>query len=121
MYSTLLVALDGTPASQGALAPARTLARVLGAQLVEVVVPHADAADAIVAEAEARHADLIVMARSGGWERVMSLTNVPLLLAPAGVHRMWTFSTLSTTRKSRSSAHVSSAPVPKMSCAWWVI
>jgi nucleotide-binding universal stress UspA family protein len=136
MYTRLLVALDGTPESEVALSPARTLAAALGAQLsllrvvpadrtgisvvsspeldrayeyleavadtlrgsgaavevdVEVVVAQGSPAEAILAEADRRGANLIVLATHGRngidklvigsvSERVVQRSKLPVLL-----------------------------------------
>jgi nucleotide-binding universal stress UspA family protein len=140
MYTRLLVPLDSTPESEAAVSAARTLAEVLGAEIllvqvlptngprlsvldtaalsqaqnylegiaaslrgaavkVEVVVSQGGPADTIVAEAQSRAADLIVMGTHGRrglgrlvigsvTERVLARSRVPVVVFRPTEHRM---------------------------------
>jgi nucleotide-binding universal stress UspA family protein len=98
MYTRLLVPLDGTPESEAALPPARTLAATLGSQVIEIRVIERPA-ETIISEAAARGADLIVMAshEPTGLERlvagsvaenVLRHSRLPVLLVRPGEQRM---------------------------------
>jgi nucleotide-binding universal stress UspA family protein len=103
MYTRLLVPLDGTPDSEVALAPARTLATAVGAEVVTLELQSragtAQTADTIIAEAEGREASLIVMATYGlgGHDRpvtgsvaggVLTHSRIPVLLVRPGEAQM---------------------------------
>src|SRR5438477_10051917 len=94
MYTRILVPLDDTPESKAARSPARTLARALGAEIVETHVRER-AAETIVSEAVNRAADLIVMASheptglerlvvGSVAERVLRNSHIPVLLVHPG-------------------------------------
>lgn len=120
MFTSVLVPLDASSESAIALSPARTLARTLGAEIalirvvatsdarlsvlssadldlahddleeVEVVVSLGDEADTIVAEAQSRGADLIVMSTQAGRlaRQVLAHSRVPVMLVRGQDHQM---------------------------------
>jgi nucleotide-binding universal stress UspA family protein len=120
MFTSLLVPLDASSESATALSPARTLAMTLGAEIalirvvatsdarlsvlnsadldlahddleeVEVVVSLGDEADTIVAEAQSRGADLIVMSTQARRlaRQVLAHSRVPVMLVRGQDHQM---------------------------------
>jgi nucleotide-binding universal stress UspA family protein len=84
MYTRILVPLDRTSAAETVLRSAQQLALALGGEVIQVPVDASDSIeDAIVAEANARQADLIVMAAGADLpQHVVRHARAPVLLVP---------------------------------------